>query len=98
MLTDKYIDVREALGKTDLLRMGGVVKSVHLYPLLHEVNLYLPPLGEGGLLFAVEGFKRIAFPILYLFRIWSVAAKLLAVATGKTVPLHLCQTQELRAV
>jgi hypothetical protein len=28
-LTDKYIDVREALGKTDLLRMGGVVNSVH---------------------------------------------------------------------
>jgi hypothetical protein len=27
---------------------GGVVKSVHLCPLLHEVNLYLPPLGEGG--------------------------------------------------
>ena len=55
--------------------MGGVVKSVHLYPLLHEVNLYLSPLGEGGLLFAVEGFRRIAFPILYLFRIWLVGSR-----------------------
>ena len=27
---------------------AGRSKSVHLYPLLHEPNLYLPPLGEGG--------------------------------------------------
>lgn len=34
----------------------------------------------------MERFRRIAFPILHLFRIWLTAAKLLAVATGKTVP------------
>jgi len=48
MFTDKHVDVWEAVGKMDLLVLGGVEKSVHRYPLLHQADLNLPPLEEGG--------------------------------------------------